>query len=178
MLAAGSWCFVSKVWGAWPQILRCAHCRPHCQSGEWHFIVTANTGTAVHKTRVVMMSVWMAPKMAGIFHNIDTSPAAFPKVLYTLRKCSTLFHPQWSSLSLSSQPWPKKICPPSELLTRSTKCSFALRTSTGTNWDISHTNFKLTKGPCHRLVLWTRSTWWTRDKQERMIWIQLICIYI
>ena len=44
--------------------------------------------------------------------------------------------------------------------------------------SISHTNFNLTKGPCHRLVLWTRSTWWTWDKQERMIWIRLIYIYI
>ena len=39
----------------------------------------------------------------------------------------------------------KKICPPSELLTRSTKCSFALRTSTGTNRDICG----ICKGPFH-----------------------------
>lgn len=123
------WCFVSKVWGACPRFWD-ALTAGLTRSGEWHFIVTANTE--------------QLSKMAGI---VTTSilPQLLPPKYFTLcenvRRCFT--HNDLPYLSALNPD--QKICPPSELLTRSTKCSFALRTSTGTTRDICG----ICKGPFH-----------------------------
>ena len=159
-----------------PQILRCAHCQPHKLWGM-HFIVTANTEELSTKQGFWWWQKWLAFRKVRYasdnFRHLSTST-------------SPLFHPQWSYLISQLSTLTKKICPLSFWQDQPSAVSLcaphqgqtAASVASVKGLSISHTNFKLTKGPCHRLVWWTRSTWWTWDRQEHMILCtQLIYIY-